>query len=155
MNDKTSRTSAEAQLLAEQASKHMYEHDQASQQLGIVLEKIAPGYAKMSMRVREDMLNGYRICHGGFIFALADSAFAFSCNSYNQITLAAGATIDFISPAQLDDVLSAEGTESSLSGKNGIYDVRVYNQEHVDIAFFRGRSRRIRGTLVPEQGSSD
>jgi acyl-CoA thioesterase len=150
MNDKTPKSPAQQQLLAERAGQYMYDHDEASKKLGISLDHIAPGHARMSMRVREDMLNGHKICHGGFIFALADSTFAFSCNSYNQITLAAAATIDFLSPARLDELLSAEGRESSLSGKNGIYDIRVSNQDDMTIALFRGRSRRISGTVIPE-----
>lgn len=150
MNDKPTTPSKADQLLAERAGKWMYSQDEASQKLGMTLEAIAPGYARMKMSVREDMLNGHKICHGGFIFSLADSAFAFSCNSYNQITLASSVLIDFINPAHLADDLSAESAESSLSGKNGIYDVKVSNQDGLTIAFFRGRSRRIRGTVIPE-----
>lgn len=128
----------------------MYERDQASQKLGIMLEAIGPGYALMQMKVREDMLNGHRICHGGFIFSLADSAFAFSCNSYNEITVAAGVLIDFLAPAQLHDTLSATAREQSKTGRSGVYDVRVDNQDGILIALFRGRSRRTRGLIIPD-----
>lgn len=138
------------QTLAEQVGEWMYGRDKASQELGIILDTIEPGYARMHMQVRANMLNGHHICHGGFIFSLADSAFAFSCNSYNQNTVAAGVVIDFLSPAQLDDTLSAEAKEQTLSGRTGVYDVVVTNQEGVKIALFRGRSRSIRGSVLPE-----
>jgi len=127
----------------------MYAVDRASQGLGIKLEAIERGYAKMSMRVRPDMLNGHKICHGGFIFTFADSTFAFACNSYNHITVAAGASIEFLASAHLDDVLMAEAREQSLSGRTGFYDVTVTNQRGERIALFRGRSQRVKGEIVP------
>ncbi len=126
----------------------MYAVDTASQGLGIKLEAIERGYAKMSMRVRPDMLNGHKICHGGFIFTFADSTFAFACNSYNHITVAAGASIEFLAPAHLDDVLTAEAREQNLSGRTGFYDVTVTNQRGERIALFRGRSQRVKGEIV-------
>jgi acyl-CoA thioesterase len=127
----------------------MYAVDGASRGLGIKLEAIERGYAKMSMPVRPEMLNGHKICHGGFIFTFADSAFAFACNSYNHITVAAGASIEFLAPAFLDDVLIAEAREQSLSGRTGFYDVTVTNQRGEQIALFRGRSQRVKGEIVP------
>jgi acyl-CoA thioesterase len=126
----------------------MYAADGASQGLGIKLEAIERGYAKMSMRVRADMLNGHNICHGGFVFTLADSTFAFACNSYNHITVAAGASIEFLAPAYQDEVLTAEAREQNLSGRTGFYDVTVTNQRGERIALFRGRSQRLKDAFI-------
>ncbi|XLZ69516.1 hydroxyphenylacetyl-CoA thioesterase PaaI [Massilia sp. SR12] len=137
------------QALAEAAGAAMFSRDPASQGLGMQLLEIRPGYARMSMPVRADMLNGHQTCHGGFIFALADSAFAFACNSHNHTTVGAGCTIDYLAPGRLDDVLVAEALERALSGKTGIYDVNVTNQEGKMIATFRGKSHRVSGEVVP------
>ena len=107
------------------------------------------------MSVRKDMLNGHSICHGGFIFTLADSAFAFACNSYNQVTVAARAAIDFLAPAQLGDVLIAIAEERALSSRTGVYDITVSNQDGVRIALFRGNSHRIRGEVVPQPNNKE
>lgn len=139
---------ADALKLAEAAGAAMYERDRASQALGMTLEEIRPGYARMRMRVREDMVNGHDICHGGLIFTLADSTFAFACNSYNHNTVAAGASIEFLAPARLGDVLRATGLEQALAGRSGVYDIRVENQEGQLIAMFRGKSARIKGEVV-------
>lgn len=138
-----------AQALAEAAAAAMYERDTATQGLGMQLLEVRPGYARLSMLVRPDMLNGHQTCHGGFIFALADSAFAFACNSHNFNTVGAGCTIDYLAPGRAGDVLTAEGVEQALAGKSGIYDVKVSNQEGRTIALFRGKSIRIAGELVP------
>lgn len=143
--------SMDPQALAEAAGAAMYARDTASQGLGMTLEAIRPGYARMAMRVRGDMLNGHLTCHGGFIFALADSAFAFACNSHNQNTVGAGCTIDYLAPGRQDDLLTATAVERALAGKTGIYDVDVVNQEGRLIATFRGKSHRVGGTLVPGQ----
>jgi acyl-CoA thioesterase len=127
----------------------MYQLDDAARGLGVVLEEIAPGRSRMSMTVRRDMVNSHGICHGGMIFSLADCAFAYSCNSYNRTTVAAGATIDYVSPAQLGDRLTAIAEERAISGRTGIYDVRVSNQDEELIACFRGRSYRVAGEIVP------
>jgi len=140
------------QALAEAAGAAMYSRDAASQGLGMKLIEIRPGYARMSMPVRSDMLNGHQTCHGGFIFALADSAFAFACNSHNHNTVGAGCTIDYLAPGRLDDLLMAEAIERTLSGKTGIYDVTVSDQEGRIIASFRGKSHRVSGQLVPTHG---
>lgn len=137
-----------AQALAERAGKTMYERDPASQALGMSLDEIRPGYARMSMTVRPDMLNGHASCHGGFIFALADSAFAFACNSHNFVTVGAGCTIDYLAPGREGDRLTAEAVEMSLAGKTGIYDIKVSNQEGKTIALFRGKSHRVSGHVV-------
>jgi len=137
------------QALAEAAGASMFARDAASQALGMKLVEIRPGYARMTMPVRTDMLNGHQTCHGGFIFALADSAFAFACNSHNHTTVGAGCTIDYLAPGRLDDLLTAEAFERTLAGKTGIYDVNVTNQEGKMIATFRGKSHRVAGEVVP------
>lgn len=108
-----------------------------------------PGRAVIEMQVRELHLNGHQICHGGFIFTLADSTFAFACNSYNKVAVAAGCSIEFLKPAHLHDVLTCEGIEQTLSGRHGIYDMRVTNQKGETIAMFRGKSAQIAGTVIP------
>jgi acyl-CoA thioesterase len=136
------------QALAELAGKTMYERDPASQALGMLLAEIRPGYARMTMPVRRDMLNGHATCHGGYIFMLADSAFAFACNSHNHNTVGAGCTIDYLAPGREGDLLTAEATEQALSGKTGVYDIRVQNQEGRTIALFRGKSHRVAGMVA-------
>ena len=137
------------QALAEAAGASMFARDAASQAMGMKLVEIRPGYARMTMPVRTDMLNGHQTCHGGFIFALADSAFAFACNSHNHTTVGAGCTIDYLAPGRMDDLLTAEAVERTLVGKTGIYDVTVSNQEGKMIATFRGKSHRVAGEVVP------
>ncbi|WP_244423094.1 hydroxyphenylacetyl-CoA thioesterase PaaI [Bradyrhizobium sp. ORS 375] len=126
----------------------MWQDDRASQGLGMQIIEIGPGQAMLRMTVQPHMVNGHGIAHGGFIFTLADSAFAFACNSHNDRTVAAQGSISFIRPGKLGDVLTARATEVSRSGRSGIYDVRVTADETV-IAEFRGHSRSIGGTLVP------
>lgn len=139
---------SDPQALAELAGKIMYERDPASQALGMTLDAIRPGYARMRMRVREDMLNGHGTCHGGFIFTLADSAFAFACNSHNLNTVGAGCTIDYLAPGRAGDVLVAEAVEQALAGKTGVYDVVVTDQDGRRVALFRGKSHRVAGHVV-------
>jgi acyl-CoA thioesterase len=141
-------THERAQALAILAGKTMYERDPASQKLGMTLDEIRPGYARMSMRVREDMLNGHGTCHGGYIFMLADSAFAFACNSHNFNTVGAGCSIDYLSPGREGDLLTAEAVEQALSGKTGVYDIVVTNQEGRKVALFRGKSHRVNGMVA-------
>ena len=131
--------------IAEKCADIMWKNDQASRGLGIVLENISPGAAEMSLVVEEKHLNGHAICHGGFIFTLADSAFAFACNSYNQSTVAHSNTITFISPAYKGQRLLAKAVEKSRIGRSGIYDVSVTNEKNETIAEFRGNSRTISG----------
>ena len=133
--------------LARACADAMWKEDDASSGLGMAIVDIGPGRATLTMTVRPDMVNGQRIAHGGFIFTLADSAFAFACNSHNHRTVAAQGSISFIRPGKLGDVLVARATEVSRSGRSGIYDVRVTSGDTV-IAEFRGHSRSIGGTLV-------
>jgi acyl-CoA thioesterase len=143
-----SGNAADAQALAERVAAAMFDRDRASQGLGMRIVRIAPGQADMTMKVRDDMVNGHAICHGGFVFTLADSAFAFACNSYNYSTVANGCTIEFLAPAHLGDVLTASARERAQVGRIGVYDVDVSNQAGVAIAIFRGKSTRIKGQLV-------
>lgn len=133
----------------------MYDADACSRWLGMQLEAVGPGYARLSMTVRPEFLNGHRTCHGGLIFTLADSAFAFACNSHNHNTVAAGCSVEFLRPAQGGDVLTAEATEQVLSGRHGVYDVRVSNQNDEVVAMFRGKSAQIRGYVIPVPGSPE
>jgi acyl-CoA thioesterase len=126
----------------------MYARDNATQGLGIQLMDVGPGYARMHMRVRPDMLNGHAMCHGGFIFTLADSTFAFACNSYNLQTVGAGCTIEFLAPAHEGEVLEAHATEQARSGKTGVYDVVVTNADRKKIALMRGKSHQISGSVI-------
>lgn len=138
----------EAQTLADATAKAMYARDNATQSLGMKIHEVRPGYARLSMLVRSDMLNGHASCHGGFIFALADSAFAFSCNSRNQTTVASGCSIEYLAPGAVNDVLTAEAVEQSLAGRTGVYDITVTNQHGKRIALFRGKSYRIKGEVI-------
>jgi acyl-CoA thioesterase len=143
-------TTADARTLAERVADSMYERDTATQALGIRIAHVGPGYAELAMAVRSDMLNGHEICHGGFIFTLADSAFAYACNSYNLNTVASGCAIDFTAPARAGDVLTARAHERQLAGRTGVYDVEVANQRGETVALFRGKSYRIKGHLIEE-----
>ncbi len=145
------------QQLAEACSKTMYQRDQASQALGIELLTVGPGRATLSMRIREDMLNGHRSCHGGLLFTLADSAFVYACNSYNRATVASGCSIDYVAPGLVDDILTAVAEERQRSGRTGVYDVTIYNQHQQPLAYFRGKSYQVRGALLaePSNHSSD
>ncbi len=126
----------------------MWSDDLASQDLGMRVEVTKPGCATASFEVRSSMVNGHGICHGGYIFTLADSAFAFACNTYDRITVAAGASIDFIKPARSGDTLRANAVEASRGGRTGIYDVEVTNQRDEIIAIFRGRSYSTRHPIL-------
>lgn len=141
-------TEMDPQALAEATVQAMYPRDNASQALGMKILEIAPGRARMSMLVRSDMLNGHATCHGGFIFALADSTFAFACNSRNLNTVASGCSIEYVVPALRNDMLIAEAQERSLAGRTGVYDITVSNQDGKTIALFRGKSYRIRGEVI-------
>ena len=122
----------------------MWGNDVASQDLGMTIEVTKPGRAEARFEVRSNMVNGYDICHGGFIFTLADSAFAFACNTYNRITVAASASIEFVRPARLGDKLLATAAEVHRGGRTGIYDITVTNQDDDVVAIFRGRSHATR-----------
>jgi len=136
------------QALAEKVAAAMYARDPASQGLGITLDGVGAGCATMSMAIRADMLNGHGSCHGGFIFTLADSAFAFACNSYNLNTVGAACSIDYLAPGRQGDVLTATAREQALAGKSGVYDVTVVNQEGRTVALFRGKSLRVGGHVL-------
>jgi acyl-CoA thioesterase len=138
------------QQLAEASAAAMWSTDQASQRLGMRIEHIAPGEATLAMRITEAMLNGHGNAHGGFIFSLADSAFAFACNTYNQRTVGHQASITYMAPARLDDRLTATAREVQRAGRGGIYDVQVTNDRGERIAEFRGHARTVRGTHLPE-----
>jgi acyl-CoA thioesterase len=136
--------------LAAQVGETMFAGDRASKDfMRMELVSCEPGRAVMRMAVRESMLNGHDICHGGLIFTLADSTFAFACNSHNKVTVAAGCSIEFLKPGQLGDVLTCEGVEQVLQGRHGIYDMKVSNQRGEVIAVFRGKSTSIQGTVIP------
>lgn len=136
--------------LARATAEVMWRDDNASKWLGMKVEEVRQGYARLSMAVTQNMVNGHNLCHGGLIFTLADSTFAFACNSHNQRAVAAGASIDFLAPAFLGDVLTAEGLEQALKGRTGVYDMKVSNQKGELIALFRGKSAAIKGLLVED-----
>jgi acyl-CoA thioesterase len=145
----SSRLSAED--VARRSADAMWASDAASRALGMELVAVAPGRATVTMQVREDMVNGHAIGHGGFTFTLADSAFAFACNSYNRSTVAAACEIRFVAPTRLGDLLVAEAVERSRQGRDGVYDITVRRDDTV-IAEFVGRSKEIRGALFdPEE----
>lgn len=133
------------QQTAEYVRDGMLANDRATQGLGMRIVEIGPGHATLQMQVREDMLNGHDLCHGGFISTLADSTFAFACNSYNELTVASGFAIDFMAPARLGQTLTARCVEVSRAGRTGVYDVEVSNERGERIAVFRGRSYTAKG----------
>ena len=120
----------------------------AKKTLGITLGEVRAGFSRMRMTVRESMLNSHQLCYGGMLFSLADCAFAYACNTYNETTVASGCDIDFVRPARLGDELTAIAGERTVSGRSGIYDVEVVNQDGDTVAHMRGRSRRIKGTVI-------
>ena len=136
------------QALAERVRDAMWAGDNATRMLGMRIIEVGPGRAVIEMTVRADMLNGHAICHGGLITTLADSAFAFACNSYNELTVASGFSIDLLAPGRLGDLLTATCTELSRGGRTGVYDTEVHNQRGERIAAFRGRSYTARGKPV-------
>jgi acyl-CoA thioesterase len=142
---------AAAQRTAERAAAALFQRDRASQTLGMRLSGARPGWARVTMTVRPDMVNGHGSCHGGLVFALADSAFAFACNSYDEATVAAAASIDFLSAAHSGDELTAEARELWRTRRNGIYEITVCNQHGERIALFRGRSYRVNGAVVDQE----
>lgn len=137
--------------LARACAAAMWADDNATQHLGMELSDVRAGHATMTMRVRPEMTNGHKICHGGYIFTLADSAFAFACNTYNQRVVAQMGQITFLAPGQEGDVLTARAAEVWREGRSGIYDISVTRQDGTKIAEFRGHSRSIKGTHLPEE----
>lgn len=138
----------EALALARRCADVMMSNDAASRALGISIEIPQPGTCIARMRVREDMVNGFDVCHGGLIFSLADTAFAFACNAHNRLSVAASANIDFLRPATLDDELTATAREQHAGKGGGVYVVDVVNQSGRAVALFRGRSASRAETLV-------
>jgi acyl-CoA thioesterase len=137
------------QLVAEELGRRMFAEDKAAQALGISLDAIAPGYAKMSMKVREDMMNGFAICHGGITFTLGDTAFAYACNSRNQKTVALSCNITFATAVKVGEVLTATANETVLNNRTGLYDIIIRNENDVDVAFFRGNSYCTKKEVFP------
>lgn len=152
MTNQSNLTQDQARDLARRVGEAMFSVDRASKEtMGMELLACEPGRAVMRMTVRPLHLNGHQICHGGFIFTLADSTFAFACNSRNHNTVAAGCSIEFLKPAHEGDVLTCEGVEQVQSGRHGIYDMRVTNQKGQAVALFRGKSAQISGTVIPAE----
>ena len=140
---------------AAQVGQTLFANDVASAEtMGMALLSVAPGRAQMHMVVQPRHLNGHQICHGGFIFTLADSTFAFACNSHNRNTVAASCSIEFLKPAQVGDLLTCEGVEQMRQGRHGIYDMTVTNQKGEVVAMFRGKSAQIPGTVFPEEDAA-
>lgn len=144
----------DAQGLATACAAAMWANDAACKALGVEIVAVSPGAATLRMAVRADMINGHDICHGGLIFTLADSAFAYACNSYNRNAVAQQCSVTFLRPARKGDVLTAVATERALAGRSGIYDIRVSIADGKTIAEFRGHSRVIDGQLVVTTGST-
>ena len=138
----------EPQALAEAVATAMWARDRAANALGMRINEVRQGYARLSMPVRGDMVNGHHICHGGLIFTLADTAFAYACNSYNKNTVASACHIDFLAPGKEGDTLAAEAVEMSASGRTGVYDVTVRDSAGKTVALFRGKSYRISGEVI-------
>jgi acyl-CoA thioesterase len=137
-----------AQQTADAVGVHMFARDRASKAMGMRIVAMSEGAAFLEMTVRDDMLNGFDICHGGFITTLADSAFAFACNSTGDVTVAAGLTVDFLAPARAGDVLTARAFEVVQAGRSGFYDITVTNQRNEQVALVRGRAHRMKGQRV-------
>ena len=145
-------TMSDEQALARRVGQAMFSADRASREtMGMELLACEPGRALMRMTVQALHLNGHQICHGGFIFTLADSTFAFACNSRNHNTVAAGCSIEFLRPAHAGDVLTCEGVEQVQSGRHGVYDMRVTDQHGHAVALFRGKSAQIKGQVIPDE----
>ncbi len=144
--------SVSPQERAQRVGETMFSVDVASKDtMGMELVSVAPGRAVLRMMVKPLHLNGHQICHGGFIFTLADSTFAFACNSHNRNAVAAGCSIEFLKPAHAGDVLTCEGVEQTLQGRHGVYDMKVTNQKGEVVAMFRGKSAVIPGQIFPEE----
>ncbi|WP_297908873.1 hydroxyphenylacetyl-CoA thioesterase PaaI [Thiomonas sp.] len=145
---------ATATRVALRVRETMLADDHASRSLGIDIAEVAPGRALARMRVRRDMLNGFGICHGGLITTLADTAFAYACNSANHVTVAAGVSVDFVAPAHEGDELSAACEQRTQQARTGVYDVVVRNQHGHTVALMRGRSHRLKGRQVFVDGDA-
>ncbi len=148
MDTHQTKTDTNPHAIAEACAQKMWTTDRASQGLGMTIQRVAPGEAVLAMTVRRDMTNGHGICHGGFIFTLADSTFAFACNTYDQRTVAQQCAVTFIQPVREGETLTAHAIERTRAGRGGIYDVTVRDSRNVVVAEFRGHSRTISGTLL-------
>ncbi len=137
--------------IAKKCAAIMLEADAASRRLGISVEVTRAGQAEARVEVTADMINGFDVCHGGYIFTLADTAFAFACNAYDELTVAAGASIDFLRPARVGDRLVAVATERHRGGRSGVYEVTVSNQNGEEVAVFTGRSMATRETILSDE----
>ena len=144
----------EAIELAQACAQEMWSNDKASQALEMSLDEVLPGRATLSMDVNQTMTNGYDICHGGYIFALADSAFAFSCNTYDRVTVAQGCSIEYLRPVRLGDRLCAKGREVKRGRTTGIYDIDIFNQRNELVSIFRGNSFTLDKSILPPQPDS-
>ena len=141
-------TPSQALQLGQDSAQAMWSRDHVAHALGMELTEVTPGTARLSMSVRQDMVNGHAICHGGLLFTLADTAFAYACNSYNRNTVASACSIDFLAPAHLGDSLVAMAVERAQSGRSGVYDVTVSTSTGKTVALFRGKSARIQGEVI-------
>ncbi len=150
-DDRMTAHTADAQSIAQKCAYYMYERDEASQTLGIRIQTVSPGKCIVSMEVRQDMVNGLHTCHGGVVFSLADTAFAFACNSHNEATVAGSCTIDFILPVYVGDHLTASAETISQSTRIGTYLVKVTNQTDQLVAWFRGYAVRINRPVLPQE----
>lgn len=143
--ENTRHATRSPQQVAEHVRDGMFANDRAAQLLGIEILAISPGAATLAMRVRDDMLNGHDTCHGGLITTLADTCFAYACNSYDELTVASGFSVDLVAAGRAGDVLTATALEISKGGRTGVYDITVTNQHDDRIAVFRGRSYTMKG----------
>ena len=148
MDAATASSSLDPQALAEAAAKAMWQRDRTAHALDMALVSVAPGRATLRMRVRGDMINGHDTCHGGLMFTLADTAFAYACNSHNLNTVASACHIDFLAPAHEGDLLEAVAEERSAAGRTGVYDVTISVVGGKAVALFRGKSYRIKGEVT-------
>ncbi len=151
MNDTAKSTGNDPaeQAVAEAVGEAMYARDTCGQALGIALKEIRPGYARVEMRVRDDMLNGHGTAHGGIIFTLGDTAFGYSCNSYNTVTVARHCSIDFLKPGRAGEMLTATAQHFHQQGRTGVYDIAITGEDGRMVALFRGYSHRLEGEVAP------
>lgn len=142
--------SQSSEIVALNAVRALWSNDSAAQSLGMVMKDVKPGFSRIEMRVRSDMLNGHSMCHGGLIFTLADTAFGIASNSHNRNTVGSACHIDYLAPAREGDMLVAEAVERSLGGRIGVYDVTVRSELGTIIALFRGKSYRLKGDVISD-----
>lgn len=141
------------QQLAQNCADAMYQRDEASRNLGMEITQVSPGKATVTMPVSSIMIQGHGSCHGGYLFTLADSAFAFACNSYNKATVASGCSIDYMLGAREGDLLTANAVEQSRGNRTGVYDITITNQNGHVVALFRGKSYQVRGEVIQSENN--